>query len=110
MRRLFPLFLLVAMAGCSAGAMIFGARIPTSLFSSRWQSAFGLLSDSFIIPHYDELPGLASKGMALLQGNLAMIGVEGNTALAITPQAALVRGSGSVTIARGKFKTRYTQS
>jgi cyanophycinase len=83
-------------AGCSAGAMIFGERIPTSLFSSAWQPAFNVLSGAVIIPHYDEIPKMMLAGMRLLAGSLPIVGIEGSTALICSPQGISVQGKGSV--------------
>jgi cyanophycinase len=85
-------------AGCSAGAMIFGERIPTSLFSNNWQPAFGMLPGTFVIPHYDEIPRVMLQGMRLVAGTLTVVGVEGSTALVCTPDGICVQGRGSVTL------------
>jgi cyanophycinase len=85
-------------AGCSAGAMIFGERIPTSLFSSSWQTSFSLLPGSFVIPHFDEIPRMMLHGMRLVAGRLTVIGIEGSTALVCGPDGLSVRGRGSVTL------------
>ncbi len=94
-------------AGCSAGAMIFGARTPTGFFTGT-QKAFGFLADAFVLPHFDEMPGwIASLAPRLAKG-LTLVGVEGNTALVCTPSGLRVEGSGGVTIGRGSQRTRYT--
>jgi cyanophycinase-like exopeptidase len=85
-------------AGCSAGAMIFGERIPTSLFSSQWQPAFGLLPGAFVIPHYDEIPRIMLQGMRLVAGKLTVVGIEGSTALVCGPEGISVQGRGAVTV------------
>jgi len=85
-------------AGCSAGAMIFGERIPTSLFSSQWQPAFGLLPGAFIIPHFDEIPRMMLQGMRLVAGKLCVVGVEGSTALVCGPEGLSARGKGNVVV------------
>jgi cyanophycinase len=85
-------------AGCSAGAMIFGERIPTSLFSSNWQPAFNLLPGAVILPHFDEIPKVMLAGIRLLAGALPIVGVEGSTALVCGPQGLSVQGKGSVTV------------
>ncbi len=87
-------------AGCSAGAMIFGERIPTSLFSSQWQSAFGLIPGAFIIPHFDEIPRMMLQGMRLVAGKLSIIGIEGSTALVCGPEGLSARGKGNVVLLR----------
>ncbi len=94
-------------AGCSAGAMIMGARTPTGFFSGT-QKAFGFISDAFILPHFDEMPGWISNLVPSLIKNLTLVGVEGNTALVCTSSGVRVEGSGGVTIGRGKQRTRFT--
>jgi cyanophycinase len=87
-------------AGCSAGAMVFGERIPTSLFSSNWQEGFALLQDVFIIPHFNEIPRMMLQGMRLVAGKLTIVGVEGSTALVCSPQGLQVQGRGQVVVLR----------
>lgn len=94
-------------AGCSAGAMIFGERIPTSLFSSSWQPAFGVLSGAVIVPHFDEIPGMMLAGFRLLAGSLPVIGVEGSTALICGPEGFSVQGRGSVAVILNGTEKRY---
>jgi cyanophycinase len=83
-------------AGCSAGAMVMGERIPGF---PRWQAAFGLLADVVVIPHFDEVPFGAAKTIQLLaaRGKIT-IGIEGNTALVVFSDHCEVFGSGSVVI------------
>ncbi len=94
-------------AGCSAGAMIFGERIPTSLFSTSWQPAFGLLPGAFVIPHYDEIPRMMLQGMRLVAGKLTVVGVEGSTALVCGPDGMCVQGRGAVTLLSNGTEQRY---
>lgn len=94
-------------AGCSAGAMIFGERIPTSLFSSQWQPAFGLLPGAFVMPHYDEIPRMMLQGMRLVAGKLTVIGIEGSTALVCGPEGLSVQGRGAVTVMVEGREERY---
>ncbi len=95
-------------AGCSAGAMIFGERIPTSLFSNNWQPAFNFLPGAFIIPHFDEIPRMMLHGMRLVAGKLKVIGVEGSTALVCGPEGVSVQGRGSVTLIEDGHETQFT--
>jgi cyanophycinase len=94
-------------AGCSAGAMIFGARTATGFFSGT-QKAFGFLSDAFVLPHFDEIPGWIARLVPALAKDLTLVGVEGYTALVCTANGVRVEGSGGVTIGRGGRRTRYT--
>lgn len=97
-------------AGCSAGAMIFGERIPGSPFPWSWQDGFAFLPGSIILPHFDELPQALLTGFAPFSAQWTIVGVEGNTALVCTQQGCSVRGSGGVTIIRGNQKERYIET
>jgi cyanophycinase len=71
-------------AGCSAGAMILGKRMPSFRLAGT-QEGFGLVPATFIIPHFDAIPGIWKPLVFALQKQLKkgerMIGVEENTAL-----------------------------
>ena len=95
-------------AGCSAGAMIFGARIPTGFFTGT-QKGFGFIENAFIMPHFDEIPGWISRLAPALVKDLTLVGIEGNTALVCTSEGQCVEGLGGVTIEKDKKRTRYTQ-
>lgn len=94
-------------AGCSAGAMIFGERIPNRSLIGEMRLGFGLLPESFIIPHFDEIPFVARFAIPGLTGSLTMVGIEGDTALVCTHENCYVAGTGGVTIQIGKEKQRY---
>jgi cyanophycinase len=95
-------------AGCSAGAMIFGERIPNRSIVGETRQGFGLLPESFIIPHFDEIPFIAKFVFPGLTGNLTLVGIEGNTALVCSDETCFVAGTGGVTIQHGSEKKRYT--
>jgi cyanophycinase len=71
-------------AGCSAGAMILGKRMPSFRLAGT-QEGFGVISATFIIPHFDAIPGIWKPIVFGLQRQLKkgerMIGVDENTAL-----------------------------
>src|SRR5215216_1582951 len=71
-------------AGCSAGAMILGKRMPSFRLAAT-QEGFGLVPATFIIPHFDAIPGIWKPLVFALQKQLKkgerMIGVDENTAL-----------------------------
>ncbi len=96
-------------AGCSAGAMIFGARTATGFFTGT-QKTFGFLEDAFVMPHFDEMPGWIANLVPALVKDLTLVGVEGNTALVCTSGGVRVEGSGGVTIGRGGKRIRYTSN
>jgi len=71
-------------AGCSAGAMILGKRMPSFRLAGT-QEGFGVVPATFIIPHFDAIPGIWKPLVFALQKQLKkgerMIGVDENTAL-----------------------------
>jgi cyanophycinase len=71
-------------AGCSAGAMILGKRMPSFRLAGT-QEGFGLVPATFIVPHFDAIPGIWKPLVFALQKQLKkgerMIGVDENTAL-----------------------------
>src|SRR4030042_3333763 len=79
-------------AGCSAGAMIMGERIPGF---PRWKPAFGLLRGAIIMPHFDEIPsGMMSTLRVLVRDEQTLLGIERNTALVGGVEGYQVVGSG----------------
>jgi cyanophycinase len=71
-------------AGCSAGAMILGKRMPSFRLAGI-RDGFGIMPVAFIIPHFDAIPGIWRPLIFGLQHQLRrgelMIGVDENTAL-----------------------------
>ncbi len=75
------------LAGCSAGAMVCGQRaVPRGR-----HPGFNLLPGAVIIPHYDELPHcdelpvrVASLLKVWLARRATLVGIDGNTALAVS--------------------------
>lgn len=94
-------------AGCSAGAMIMGERIPGFPHS---KPAFGLLRDAIIMPHFDEIPNAMINSLHMLvRDELTLLGIEGNTALVGENDEWQVVGSGGVVVWHRSEKRRYTQ-
>lgn len=71
-------------AGCSAGAMILAKRMPGFRIGGT-QEGFGIVSATYIIPHFDAIPGIWKPIVYGLQRQLKkgerMIGVDEDTAL-----------------------------
>jgi len=71
-------------AGCSAGAMILAKRMPSFRLAGT-QEGFGLVPATFIVPHFDAIPGMWKPLVFALQKQLKkgerMLGVDENTAL-----------------------------
>lgn len=94
-------------AGCSAGAMIMGERMPGF---PGLKPAFGLLKTVFIMPHFDEIPKTMVKTLRLLvRDEMTLIGIEGNTALVGQDEDWQVVGSRGVVLWNKKGRKRYTQ-
>jgi cyanophycinase-like exopeptidase len=94
-------------AGCSAGAMIMGERIPGF---PRSQQAFGLLPGAIIMPHFDEIPtGMINALRIWARGENTLVGIDGNTALVGSDEGYQVVGSGGVLVWNQQDKRRYTQ-
>jgi cyanophycinase len=91
-------------AGCSAGAMILGKRMPSFRLAGT-QDGFGIVPATFIVPHFDAIPGIWRPLVFGLQHQLKksefMLGVDENT--------ALVGKLGGEWIVKGKSKVHvYT--
>jgi cyanophycinase len=84
------------LAGCSAGAIVQGEKIPGFPF---WRKAFNLLPGSVVVPHFDEFSPRLVRLVRLWMGRRrTMIGVPGFTALVKNGSACRVVGKSSVTV------------
>jgi len=98
-------------AGCSAGAMIFGEHYPTLPTIWPWQRAFNFLPGAIILPHYEEIGERMGKFVrALLPRGATLLGIEGYTALVSSDSKFGVVGSGGVTVWNRKRKERFIES
>lgn len=83
-------------AGCSAGAMIFGEAV---LAMRGLTPGFGLLPGVVILPHFDEFGGFVLRMAKIFAGrHHTLVGIDGNTALVVDEGKAHVVGSGGVTV------------
>ncbi len=89
-------------AGCSAGAMIFGERSINGPGPLQAFEGFGWLKGAYVIPHYDELPAALIGGARLLLRRWTMVGIPGYTALVCSTEGCCVRGKGAVELAAGR--------
>lgn len=96
-------------AGCSAGAMIFGDRIASSPLNWNLREGFGLLPNHFIIPHYDEIPKFIKSGLPYVNRSLSLLGIESNTALVCSTEGCRVVGKGCVFVSTVLKTTRYQE-
>lgn len=92
------------LAGCSAGAMILGRQVPdVAAPELALHSAFGALSASLILPHFDQLetfrPGLTATVQASLDEGEYALGIDEHTALVGRPgEAWEVLGAGTAAL------------
>jgi cyanophycinase len=94
------------LAGCSAGAMVLGAKF---FGFPGWFAGFNLAPGLTIIPHFDEIPAPLSASIHKLAGSEAIVaGIEGSTALVLDGRQYEVLGAGGVTVWKGGSKRRYT--
>jgi cyanophycinase len=73
-------------AGCSAGAMILGRHMPDIRTAGlRRIAAFGALSASIILPHFDQIPTWAPMMLSLMRSRMKAdefsLGIDEDTAL-----------------------------
>jgi cyanophycinase len=85
-------------AGCSAGAMILGERIPG--FRIGMQEGFGLVPATYIVPHFDAIPAIWKPIVYGLQRQLK----KGERMLGIDEDTALIGRLGGEWIVKGKSK------
>ena len=96
-------------AGCSAGAMIWGERIPSAKPPPwAWESGFNSIPGSAIIPHFDEVPRwLLGIYRAVNFSRPPFIGIEGNTALVAFNGQLRIVGMNGVTFWGAGVKRRF---
>lgn len=98
-------------AGCSAGAMILGNRMPSFRLAGT-QAGFGLVPAEFIVPHFDAIPAIWKPVVFALQKQLRdgqlMLGVDEDTALVGSLQGEWrVMGEGKVQVFTRDRKSQY---
>ena len=99
-------------AGCSAGAMIWGERIPKLLPPPwPWRHGFNKIPGITIIPHFDQIPAWFMRVFRVVNFNRpTMVGIDGYTALILTNGTSIVRGQGGVVIWGKQGKMRFGNS
>lgn len=98
------------LAGCSAGAMILGERLPRFPLPGLGMTVFGLLPGTVIVPHYDEIPKAFVQATRGFIGNRVLVGIEANTALVSFNGRYIVAGSGRVTFWGPETKTQLSSA
>lgn len=100
-------------AGCSAGAMVLAARQPEFRrrmlpWPLRWRSGLGLVAGVAVLPHYDAWPEPVVAVMALqAPSDVAVLGIDEDTAIVGRDGAWQVHGRGRVTVWRGRHRERF---
>lgn len=99
-------------AGCSAGAMILGKRMPSFRLAGT-QEGFGVVPATYIVPHFDAIPGIWKPIVYGLQRQLKkgerMVGVDEDTALIGTLGGEwIVKGKSKVHVFARDGKMSYT--
>jgi len=94
-------------AGCSAGAMIFGSH--TFTFPTLWplRPVFNVLP-GVVMLHYDEIGKNLRRLIKFAVGRRTLVGVEGNTALVCNDSTYTVVGTGGVTVWNDARQSRHT--
>jgi len=98
-------------AGCSAGAMILGKRMP-SFRLMKTQEGFGFFPAEYIIPHFDAFPAVWRPMVFALQKKLKdrqqMVGIDEDTALVGSLRGEWkVMGKSEVHVFTRESKTTY---
>lgn len=98
-------------AGCSAGAMILGSRMPSFRLAGT-QQGFGLVPMEFVVPHFDAIPAMWKPLVFALHKQLKagqrLVGVDEDTALVGTLTGEwTVMGKGGVQIYDPQSKSKY---
>jgi cyanophycinase len=92
------------LAGCSAGAMVLGGWIPGRFDVRRrslWTPAMGLVHETVVLPHFDEMPGWVEPVVRrLMPPGAALLGLDGGTAVVVRGRRAQALGRGRVVVAR----------
>lgn len=99
-------------AGCSAGAMILGRRMPSFRLAGT-QEGFAIVPATYIVPHFDAIPGIWKPLLLGLQRQLknreCLIGLDENTALIGRLGGEwIVKGKSKVHIFTCDGKTSYS--
>lgn len=98
-------------AGCSAGAMIWGEQFRSLRGATDWRPGFGRVAGAVVIPHFDEMPsGMLDAAWRSLPTGLSLLGVDRNTALALADGKAQAVGSGGVSVWNATRRERYPHS
>jgi cyanophycinase len=100
-----------ALAGCSAGACLFGEASPESVTDrieeDGWVSGMRLLPGVWVVPHWDALgDGVREYFLSRIPPSGVALGIDENTMLVRAPDRWVVFGEGSVFVRAGDEEIR----
>ena len=101
-----------ALAGCSAGAMVMAAWVPTIRHPREGGTpGLGLLSHLRVIPHFDafinRMPDVATRFLVGHDETVTVVGVDEDTAIVGGPEEWVVQGQSSAWILKGKERHEF---
>jgi cyanophycinase len=101
-----------ALAGCSAGAMVMAAWVPTIRHPREGGTpGLGLLSHLRIIPHFDafvkRMPDVATRFLVGRDDRVTVVGVDEETAIVGGPAEWVVHGRGSAWVLTGAKRLEF---
>ena len=101
-----------ALAGCSAGAMVMAAWVPTIRHPREGGTpGLGLLSHLRIIPHFDafvkRMPDVATRFLVGRDDRVTVVGVDEETAIVGGPEEWVVHGAGSAWVLTGAKRHEF---
>ncbi len=101
-----------ALAGCSAGAMVMAAWVPTIRHPREGGTpGLGLLSHLRIIPHFDafvkRMPDVATRFLVGRDDRVTVVGVDEETAIVGGPEEWVVHGRGSAWVLTGAKRLEF---
>jgi cyanophycinase-like exopeptidase len=91
------------LAGCSAGAMIMGAHVPSFPNMASRQPGFALVPDAIVLPHFDEFFGRFGRLAQLgAPAGSYLLGIDGMTGLLVGGDGWRVLGARRVVVDDGR--------
>ena len=101
-----------ALAGCSAGAMVMAAWVPTIRHPREGGTpGLGLLGHLRVIPHFDavfaRVPDIAARFLVGHDEAVTVVGVDEDTAIVGGPEEWTVQGRSSAWILRGAQREEF---
>lgn len=101
-----------ALAGCSAGAMVMAAWVPTIRHPREGGTAgLGLLAHLRVIPHFDafvgRMPDIAARFLVGRDDSVTVVGVDEDTAIVGGPEEWTVQGRRSAWVLSGSGRQEY---